>query len=135
MNKFRVVQGKVTMKQLTKDGPGKLLSTKVEKGKTVYTKQYASLRQKRTKEGQIILAPREGFTEDDQFFESDSDMEKILPGQVEKVSRMYRPISDGLDDMTVNQLKEVAADEEIDLGNATTKKEIINIIRSAEVTA
>ena len=42
--------------------------------------------------------------------------------------------NDGLDPMTVSQLRAMAAEEEIDLGSASRKDEIIKIIRSTLVS-
>lgn len=64
---------------------------------------------------------------------SDDDMEE----KVAKKNDPGRPIvepkprNDGLDDMTVAQLKELADQEDYDLGNAKTKAEIVEAIRNA----
>lgn len=39
-------------------------------------------------------------------------------------------VDDTLDAMTVNELKEMAAEEEIDLGSAKSKAEILSVLRS-----
>lgn len=39
--------------------------------------------------------------------------------------------NDGLDEMTVAKLRQFASDQQIDLGNATKKDEIISILRAA----
>jgi len=44
------------------------------------------------------------------------------------------PLGDGLEDMTVNELRAMAEEEEIDLGSASRKDEIIKAIRNSMVS-
>lgn len=44
------------------------------------------------------------------------------------------PLGDGLGDMTVNELRAMAEEEEIDLGSASRKDEIVKAIRNSMVS-
>ena len=77
----------------------------------------------------------EGFTEADQFVDSEVDLVKRFgTNKFQEVVQQYKPISDGLDSMNIGQLKELAEAEEVDLPNNARKEDIIQAIRSAGTT-
>lgn len=61
---------------------------------------------------------------------TDKDLEKLF-GR-DKFQRIHNnPLNDGLDEQTITQLKELAEAEEIELGDAHKKDDIISRIRIA----
>lgn len=81
-------------------------------------------------------------------FDSDEDLVKRFGHQkfervysevthkpVEKSDKASDKSDDGLESMTLEELRKFAEGEEIDLGKATRKDEIIKAIRAAEIAA
>jgi len=75
--------------------------------------------------------------------ETDKPLDKIMANKFVRIlegasateeaptNKLDTEVADGLQNMTVAELKAFAADEEIDLGTATKKAEILNTIRAA----
>ena len=91
--------------------------------------------------------PRPGFGKDDEFVTSSVDLIGLFgPEKFERVPDDQQPQAapapapvvtdgDGLDGLTVAQLKTLAAEEEVDLGPAKRKAELVGAIREAGVNA
>ena len=59
---------------------------------------------------------------------------KSQPSDVAKAAAEgFAATTDTLDSMTVSDLKELAVEEEIDLGKASTKADIVSVIRKARL--
>jgi len=73
------------------------------------------------------------------IIESDEDLVKRFNRansvKFEVVPDSNGGVSDGLDDMTVEELRQLAEAEEIDLGDAVRKPRIIRILREAQLPA
>lgn len=68
--------------------------------------------------------------------ESDTDLvEEFGRNKFVRLPDESLPIDDGLEKMTIVELKEWAASEEIDLGGLTKKSAILAVIRDAAVPA
>ena len=73
----------------------------------------------------------EGFSDE---IETEKDLVDLFGPQKFKLLPSYEPLGEGNDNfdrMKVAELRELAEEEEIDLGEATKKGEIISLIRSA----
>jgi hypothetical protein len=157
MAKYQLIAGMHYQLESSKKGPGKLVRERelpnpdFDRFRPVgpdnleriikYEKCYSCLgvatyKDEKTGEKYKKVEPIEGFTEEDQFVESEVDLvAKFGPNKFRKVVQQYTPVSDGLDRMNIGQLKELAEEEEIQLPANANKELIIKTIRESQSVA
>ncbi|MFV0401682.1 MAG: hypothetical protein ACK5LX_13850 [Oscillospiraceae bacterium] len=71
------------------------------------------------------------YSEYEQLLEENKQLKEQLEGKATPAAVKGTPPADPLEAMTVDDLKRYAADNKIDLGGATKKKDIVEVVRAA----
>lgn len=143
MARFLLKQGRHVENSSTKDGPGRLCKTVVDEyGKVIYyQKEFCAMGIKKSRDPETGATkteykPCEGFTEEDQYIESDTDLvARFGPEKFQKVVKQWTPVDDGLDRMNIGELRGLAEAEEIELPDRATKDQIKELLRSSAKVA